>query len=115
VTDHRVIAPEDASALVVLATGDGVDRWRQTPDAVEVASVDRRDARERAEFADLRAAVIDELHADGLDDVARLVDDNLFLASIHERVSDRAERRMARMLELGDRTAVFIAPPGASS
>jgi hypothetical protein len=43
-----------------------------------------------------------------------MVDSNLFAASIDERVSDRAEQLMARMLELGQPTAVFIAPPGTS-
>jgi hypothetical protein len=111
ITDHRVIGPDDATALIVFATGDNVDRWRQRPEAVEVAYDDPRDAAERAEFARLRTAVIDELHGGGLDDLVPLVDDNLFAASIDERVSDRAERLMARMLELGDRTAVFLAPP----
>lgn len=111
ITDHRVIGPDDATALVVLATGDNVDRWRQRREAVEVAYIEPRDAGERAEFTRLRAAVIDELRADGLDDLVPLVDDNLFAASVDERVSDRAERGMARMLQLGDRTAVFIAPP----
>jgi hypothetical protein len=113
VTDHRVIGPDDATALVVLATGANVDRWRAQPAAVEVAHVDPRDAAERTEFAGLRRAVIDELRADRLDDLVPLVDGNLFGASIDERVPERAQRQMTRMLELGDRTAVFVAPPDA--
>jgi hypothetical protein len=111
ITDHRVIGPDDATALVVLATGHNIDRWRERPEAVEVAYVEPRDARERAEFTRLRTIVIDDLRADGLDDIVPLVDDNLFGASIDERVSDRAQRLMTRMLELGERTAVFVAPP----
>lgn len=111
VTDHRVIGPDDATALVVLATGNNIDRLRDRPGAVEVAHVEPRDAAERAEFARLRATVIDDLRADGLDDVVPLVDANLFGASIDERVSPRAQRLMTRMLALGERTAVFIAPP----
>jgi hypothetical protein len=113
ITDHRVIGPDDATALVVLATGANIDRWRAQPAALEVAYVEPRDAAEQAEFAGLRRSVIDELRAGGLDDLVPLVDGNLFGASIDERVSDRAQRLMTRMLELGDRTAVFIAPPDA--
>ena len=111
ITDHRVIGPDEATALVVLATGHNIDRWREKPEAVEVAYVEPRDARERAEFTRLRTSVIDDLRADELDDIVPLVDDNLFGASIDERVSDRAQRLMTRMLELGERTAVFVAPP----
>ncbi|HKA85552.1 MAG TPA: hypothetical protein VKD21_16895 [Acidimicrobiales bacterium] len=113
ITDHRVIAPEDATALVVLANADNLDRWRAVPEAVEVASVEPTEAAQ-AEFDHLRDAVIDDLRAEGLDDLVTMVDSNLFAASIDERVSDTAEDLMARMLELGQPTAVFIAPPGAS-
>jgi hypothetical protein len=113
ITDHRVIAPEDATATVVLANADNLNRWRADPEAVEVASVEPTEAA-RAEFDRLRDAVIDDLRADGPDDLVTMVDSNLFAASIDERVSDRAEQLMARMLELGQPTAVFIAPPGTS-
>jgi hypothetical protein len=114
ITDHRVIGPADATALVVVATGGNVDRWREKPGSVEAAYVEPRNAAERQQFGVLRAAVIDDLRADGLDDLVQSVDGNLFAASIDARVSDRAQRLMTRMLELGDRTAVFIAPPDTS-
>ncbi len=113
ITDHRVVAPEDATAVVVLANAGNLNRWRADPEAVEVASVEPTEAAQ-AEFDRLRDAVIDDLRADGLDDLVTIVDSNLFAASIDDRVSDRAEQLMARMLELGQPTAVFIAPPGAS-
>jgi hypothetical protein len=111
ITDHRAIGPDDATALVVFATGANVDRWREQPEALEVAYVEPRDAAEQAEFARLRTAVIGELRVERLDDLVPLVDGNLFGASIDERVPDSAERQMTRMLALGERTAVFIAPP----
>lgn len=111
ITDHRVIELEDATAAVVLVTGQLIDQWREVPEAVEVAFVEPRSPEEREEAAALRSAVIDDLQADGLDDLVPVVDTNLFGASIDARVSRRAERLMARLLELGERTAVFIAPP----
>jgi hypothetical protein len=111
ITDHRVIGPDDATTLFILATGNNIDRLRERPEAVEVAYVEPRSPGEQAEFTRLRAAVIDDLRADGLEDIVPLVDGNLFGASIDERVSHRTQRLMTRMLALGDRTAVFIAPP----
>jgi hypothetical protein len=84
------------------------------PEAVEVTYVEPRSPAQRAEFARLRSAVIDDLRAHGLDDVVPSVDANLFGASIDERISDQAERWLARMIVLGEPTAVFIARPGTS-
>ena len=114
ITEHRVIEPENVTAVVHLANGQALERWRQVPEAVEVAYVEPRNAAERAEFAELRSAVIDDLRADGLDDLVELVDGNLFGVSVDDRISDRAERWTARMLQLGKPTAVFITPPGVN-
>jgi hypothetical protein len=112
ITDYRVVEARDATATVHLATGRYVEAWRAVPDAVEVAYVEPRNTAERAEFAQLRSGVIDDLRSDGLDDLVSMVDDNLFGLSIDERISDQAERWTARMLRLGEPTAVFVTPPG---
>jgi hypothetical protein len=114
ITDHRVIETRDATATVHLATGRYVEAWRAVPDAVEVAYVEPRNAAERATFSRLRSDVIDDLRSDGLGDLVPMVDDNLFGLSIDERISDRAERWTARMLRLGEPTAVFVTPPGVA-
>jgi hypothetical protein len=112
ITDHRVIETGDATATVHLVTGRYVELWRGVPGAVEVAYVEPRNEAERAEFSRLRSALIDDLRGDGLDDLVPLVDSNLFGLSIDERISDRAERWSARMLLLGEPTAVFVTAPG---
>jgi hypothetical protein len=112
ITDHRVIETPDATAIVHLVTGRYVEAWRAVPGAVEVAYVEPRNAAERAEFSRLRSDVIDDLRSEGLDDLVPMVDDNLFGLSIDERISGRAERWTARMLRLGEPTAVFVTPPG---
>jgi hypothetical protein len=112
ITDHRVIETRDATATVHLVTGRYVELWRDVPGAAEVAYVEPRNAAERAEFSQLRSALIDDLRSDGLEDLVPMVDDNLFGLSIDERISDRAERWSARMLRLGEPTAVFVTPPG---
>jgi hypothetical protein len=47
-----------------------------------------------------------------LDDLANLVDLNLFAVSIDARASDDVKSRLTEMLELGVPMAVFVAPPG---
>ena len=112
ITDHRAMEIEDATAVVHLVTGQFIDRLRSIPEALEVAYVEHRSPAEIAEFARLHDEVGAELRREGLDELLPVVDGNLFGASIDERVSEGARQRMARMLELGEDTAVFIAPPG---
>lgn len=112
ITDHRVAEVDDATAVVHLATGQFIDRLRSIPEALEVAYFEHRSPAEIAEFTRLRAEVVAELRREGPDDLLPVVDGNLFGASIDERVSKEAKQRMARMLDLGEPTAVFIAPPG---
>ena len=115
ITDHRVITPDEATAMLVLANARNIERWRQVPEAVEVAFVEPRNVTERTEYANLRDAVIDDLQADGLDDIVPMVDENLFGASIDERVPLDTQRLMARMLVLGQPAAIFITPPDAAA
>jgi hypothetical protein len=114
ITDHRVIEPEEATAALHFVTGEFVERWREVPEAVEVAYVEPRNAGQRAEFADLRSSVIEALEGDGQDELVPLVDGNLFGLSIDVRISTQVERLTERMLELGQPTAVFVAPPGTT-
>ncbi|MGH9213021.1 MAG: hypothetical protein ACRD2C_20475, partial [Acidimicrobiales bacterium] len=114
ITDHRVVDPGEATAAVHLATGLYVEEWRDVPEAVEVAYVEPRDVEELAEFEELHAAVIDDLRANGLDDLVPRLDTNLFGLSIDERISDQAEEWTARMLVLGQPTAVFVTPSDAA-
>ena len=112
ITDHRVMEVEDATAVVHLVTGQFIDRLRSIPEALEVAYVEHRSPAEIAEFARLHDEVGAELQREGLDELLPVVNGNLYGATIDERVSKGARQRMARMLELGEDTAVFIAPPG---
>jgi len=112
VTQHRVIAPDEATAEVILVTGSFVDVLRADPRVVEVASTDPRTADERAEYDTKRAALIEVLLADGLDDLIPLVDSNLFGVRVDLRVSDVGVELANRMLYLGKETAVFIGSPG---
>lgn len=112
VTQHRVIAPEQATAEVILVTGSFVEQLRADRRVVEVASVDPRSADERAEYDERRRTLIELLRADGLDDLVPLVDSNLFGVGVDLRMSDAGAKLVNRLLYLGQETAVFIGAPG---
>jgi hypothetical protein len=111
VTAHRVLRRDEVTAGVHLATGVYIADWRGREGAVEVAFVEPRSPDELAEYAALRELVLDDLAADGLDELVGLVDSNLFLVSNDTRVSRDAAAAMARMLVLGQETAVFVLEP----
>jgi len=112
-TPKRTATAAEVDAELVLVTGSKIERWSSVPGVVMVADVDLRSEEERAEFAALRAAAIDRLTAAGFDDLVPLVDENLFGASIDPRLPDDVHEALAEMLLLGQRTVVFLAPPGS--
>ncbi|MEQ1702374.1 MAG: hypothetical protein ABMA25_19870 [Ilumatobacteraceae bacterium] len=112
VTPQRITDPSRATAEVVLVTGVNIELWRAKDGAEEVAFFEPRSADELAEFQRLRAEAIEQLQAAGMEDVAALVDTNLFGASIAPGLPAGVEPKLARMLVLGEETAVFVAPPG---
>jgi uncharacterized membrane protein len=110
VAKHRVRQPEDSTAVVHLATGFHVERWRAKPDVVEIATVDPRSPEERIEYERLRASVLDDLRAVGMTDRLVDVDENLFAVAIDNRAPTSAQDAMTRMLDLGLPTSVFVGP-----
>jgi hypothetical protein len=65
-----------------------------------------------AEFTRLHDESVASLNAAGLGELAGMVDTNLFGASLDPRLPPGVEPKLARMLVLGEETAVFVAPPG---
>jgi hypothetical protein len=110
---HRVLAPERATARVHLATGDWIERWRREPHAIAVASVDLRTAEERSEFAMLKTTAIEMLRRLDRGDVLALLDRNLVRAgTLEPPLAPLNNLVLVRMAELGGPAAVFIAPAG---
>jgi hypothetical protein len=113
-TPYRTFEPQDATVEIHFASGRHIATFAERPDVVRVASADVRTPAERREFDRLRASLVEELTDLGFDDIADQLDDNLFAASIDPRLDTRTQRRVARLEELGEPMAVFIAPPGTS-
>ncbi len=114
VTSHRVIAIDDATAEIVLATGSYVEQWRSDPRMVEVASVEPKTPAQQAEYDEVRLELIDGLEAAGLDDLVDLVDSNLFGVLVDTRLAPALATNVDRLLSLGQETAVFIGPAGVT-
>jgi hypothetical protein len=112
VTPQRITTPDAVDAEVALVTGVNIDRWRAIPGVEEVAFVEPRSPEELTEFDQLRDEVIAGLDAAGLGELVALIDTNLFGLSVHPDLPAELEPLVARMLVLGEETAVFVAPPG---
>jgi len=114
VTQHRVIDPARATAELHFVTGAYIEKWRSRPDAVEVAYTDPRTADERAQYEEMRADVKQRLMTLGLGELADKLDLNLFGVQLDQRVPRSVNVIIDKMLQLGQPTAVFVAPPGTS-
>jgi hypothetical protein len=111
-TPYRVMKAEDATLEIHLAIGAAIADWRRDhPDFEEVAAYDPRTRAERAEYRRLRARVIADLEADGLDDLVPAVDHDVFSLGMDDRVRESTRNRVARMAQLGLPGAVFLGPP----
>jgi hypothetical protein len=115
VTEHRVRPREVADAQIHLATGGYIDRWRQVPSSVEVATYEPRTAAQIARAEAMHSRLIARLGVEGLDDVAELIDTNLFGASLDPRISAEDLADITELLDIGQPMAVFVAPPDAEA
>jgi hypothetical protein len=113
VVPWRVRRPDQASAVVHLANGPAVERWRETPGAREIASFEPRSPAEVAEYERLRARLLALLEGAGLDERLADVDLNLFRVAIEPGLPPNAHAAVSRMLELGLPTSVFVGPTEA--
>ena len=114
ITTSRVVPTGTADDALVLVTGGFVEQWRADDRFIELASVDPRSAEELMEYENLRSDVIADLEVNGFDDLVPLVDTNLFGLNIDQRISATSRALSARMIKLGQETAVFLGPPGTA-
>lgn len=108
---HRVLDPADATARVVLASGGWVEHWASQPGAQLVAFDDPRSAEERREFAQVRRATIERLDALGRADLKDKLDTDLLDVALNGGIPAELELAVARMLDIGVASAVFVLPP----
>jgi hypothetical protein len=114
-TESRVAEPAETDAQIHLATGAYIERWRQVPSAVEVATYEPRDAADVARYHQVRRRLIERLTDEGLTEVVEQVDFNLFGGSLRPDLSDADIADFTTLLELGQPMAVFLAPATADT
>ncbi len=106
----RVLAPDDATAVLTYVVGPAIDSWRARPDAVELAHVTPpgsdagRDAPDEIVRAELRRA--------GLDDLAAGWDGIVLSLALDTTVPDDTLARIGDRLGVVQPIAVFLAPAG---
>lgn len=111
---HRVLDDARATAHVVYASGGWIEEVAGEPGAVRVAYDDPRSRSERAEFARVRADVLEALARVGRGDLADRLDRDLFDVALNEGLDADVATLLGRMLEIGVPSAVFVLP-GAPS
>jgi hypothetical protein len=115
VTEHRVIEPGEATAVVHLSVGPDIEAWRARPDATEVVHLDHRSAAERAEYDRTRDALVAGLEAEGRDDLVHQVDMFVMGLALNPEVPLPLRERAERLMAIGLPTSVFVAPAGVAA
>jgi hypothetical protein len=110
VTEHRVIEPGEATAVVHLSVGPDIEAWRARPDATEVAHLDHRSAAERAEYDRTRDDLVAGLQAEGLDDRVHQVDMFVMGLALDPDVPMPLREKAERLMAIGLPTSIFVAP-----
>jgi hypothetical protein len=109
--EHRTLLLRDADAIVDVAVGDPeIARMRAEPLAVEVVRVDPASPAQRRLHGELRDEMRAGLVEAGLDSLVPLVDSNVWILSMDNRVPPRLRAIATKMLQIGLPEAVFVAP-----
>ena len=111
-TAWRVVDPQTATAEIIFATGGYIDQIRSADGVVQVAFTDPRSPEQRTMYETLSAEVKARLKDEGLGELADAMDLNLFGVQLDQRVPRKVNVLIDKMLQLGQPTAIFIAPPG---
>ena len=116
VTDHRARPRAEADAQIHLATGVVHRRLARRRRRRRGRHVRRADADESATSTPSSGSRSSQrLRQEGLDELVPQIDTNLFGISVDTRLSAADHADLARLVELGQPMAVFIAPPPADA
>lgn len=109
VEPHRALEPGEADTELWVVTGPRVAEWRRSPGATEIAATDLRTPAQLARTERLQGEIDAELADLGIDyDPSAPVALYLFGEDLPRATYDK----LATLIDLGDETAVFTAPPG---
>ncbi|HEY3141233.1 MAG TPA: hypothetical protein VGJ86_08890 [Acidimicrobiales bacterium] len=109
--DHRVLDRDEATAVIQHIVGPGmIERWRNTPGAVEIAYYEPRTAQQRVRFLQLHDEVEAGFRQRGLDKLAEDLDGNLLSTALAEDTPRPLALKIQEMMSLGLPSAVFLTP-----
>jgi hypothetical protein len=103
---HRIVQPRDATAEVHVAVGNDIARWRDRPDARELAYVDRRSPAQRARYERLRTQLAGALAEAGMN--TEDIDDRLTNIAFDPAGTPEVKRLVNQMATIGQPAAVFV-------
>ncbi len=112
VREHRVVARDEADAVIHLAVGTGnIDTARSHPGAVEVTVHDPRTREQVERYARLRDEIVEGLVAAGRDDLVPQVDGNILGLSAHDDLPESLVEPLYIMGSLPQPIGVFTWDP----
>lgn len=112
-TRHRVMTPDEATAVVVVAVGPAVATWEQRglgPGA-RVAEVDSRSPAQRADAEALATRIDEGLRAEGFDRLADEWRRSVFTAALTPGLSPGLSEALLSFVDLRSPVAVFVVDP----
>jgi hypothetical protein len=112
---HRVVMEDDVDAVLWVVVGQPIERARQDPNLVEIASADPRSSSEQARAVELLAAIRAGLERTGRDDlVASLERPGASLVFAEPPLEVDVADDVRALIRLGQPVSVFRAEPGAN-
>ena len=109
---HLTLEPQDASAVVHLATGPAIDYWRAVPGARLIAEYDPRSPEERTRQERLRQELRDELSDLGRPELFGQIEGSfigfVFMLRHDPAIPDSLVDLMSEILDIGTPTSVFL-------
>jgi hypothetical protein len=110
VVEHRVLDPDEATAEIHISFGPDIERWDEVPDFERLLWVDPRTDEQLAEYEAARAATIEGLRAEGLDELVPLVDRAPFQLYFNEALPEDLRGVVQVLNDTGQPAAIYLGP-----
>ncbi|QYG93016.1 hypothetical protein HC251_11620 [Iamia sp. SCSIO 61187] len=112
-TRHRVMAPDEATAVVVVAVGPAIATWEQRglDPGARVAEVDSRSPAQREDAEALATRIDEGLRAEGFDQLADEWRRSVFTAALTPGLSPDLSEDLLAYVDLRSPVAVFVVEP----
>jgi len=107
---HRVRQPGWATARLIYAVGESRIEKVRDEGGIELVSYEPRTPAEIKRFDRLYDEAVDELQAEGHDDLVEMLGNNLLQTGIQPSTPPDVARKIGQLMDLGMPTSVFVVP-----